>query len=188
MFNKDLLVIDLEATGADVRRHELIEIGAILLDKKTLKQKASFQSFIKPKHWAKRDPEAMAVNRLKWEQLKDAPSLKLALTRFNKAFPHDAIPVVYGGNMDVIFLDAAYKQQKLKYPFDYHTLNMWALCYAYMAARKLLKKHMKFPGFSLESIAEHFKIKVPLDRHTALADCLLEAEVLRNVVKAFRKI
>ena len=33
-FKKDLLLIDLETTGLDAGKHEIIQIAAILLDKK----------------------------------------------------------------------------------------------------------------------------------------------------------
>lgn len=186
MFNQDLLLIDLESTGLDVRKHELIEIAAIRLDKKTLKEKQRFESYIKPTNWRKRDPEAMAVNNIKYEQLAAAPSLKAVLQKFTKTFsPNSVILSHYGGNMDVIFLDAAYKKSGLKYPYDHHTFNIWVMCYAYMAKIAKLNSRKRFSGFHLEDVAEHFKISVPENRHTALADCLLEAEVLRKVLKAF---
>ncbi len=189
MFNKDILLIDLEATGLDVRKHELIEIAAILLDKKTLKEKKRFQSFIKPRQWQKRDAEAMAVNKIPFTQLKNAPSLKTVLKKFTKTFPpSSALLSHYGGNMDVIFLDSAYKQSGMVYPYDHHTFNIWVACYIYMARKNKLHSRKRFSGFHLEDIAKHFKIAAPTDRHTALADCLYEADVLREVMKAFRKI
>ena len=50
---RDILVIDLEATCDDrgkVRRHEMeiIEIGAVLVDAKTLAPRAEFQTFVRP--------------------------------------------------------------------------------------------------------------------------------------------
>src|SRR4051812_14401979 len=38
MFNKDILLLDIESTGTDVTKHEIIQLAAILLDKKTLKE------------------------------------------------------------------------------------------------------------------------------------------------------
>ena len=73
MFNKDLLVLDIEATGVDFSKHELIQIAAILLDKKTLKEKKRFESFIRPRKWKNRSAEAMAVNQITWDMVKDAP-------------------------------------------------------------------------------------------------------------------
>ncbi len=88
MFNKDILILDIEATGVDFNKHELIEIGALLLDKKTLREKKSFESFIKPKRWADREPEAMAVNKISWDELKKALEFKNSFTAIRSDFWH----------------------------------------------------------------------------------------------------
>lgn len=186
MFNKDLLIVDVESTGTDFQKHELIEIAAVLLDKKTLKEKRVFESFIKPRRWRQRDPEAMVVNKLTWEQLKNAPDLKAVLRKFQRTFGSNVVITPYGGILDTAMLQAAYKQCKMRYQFDYHVFNIWPLCYAYMAKKKLLKNRKRFSGFSLEDIAKHFKITTPGKRHTALADCRLEAEVLRKLMKHYK--
>ncbi len=185
-FNKDILIIDLETTGLDSTRHEIIQLAAVLLDKKTLREKKVFNSFIKPKHWYTRSRPAMAVNKIKLSQLKSAPSLPEVISNFNSTFSKNVILTNYGGILDISFLAAAYTSCGEKYPFDYHHLDLWPLCYIYMASRKKLNNKKRFAGFSLEDISRHFKIQVPKDRHTALADCQIEAEVLRNIVKRIK--
>jgi DNA polymerase III epsilon subunit-like protein len=186
MFNKDLLVFDIEATGVDVTKHEIIQLAAILLDKKTLKEKKSFTTFVKPKNWKKRDPEAMAINGISWEQLKDAPDMKTVLKKFGKTFGSDAIPSNYGGNLDIIFLPAAYRSVKMKYPFEYHTFNMWPLFYAFMAKHNQLKNRKRYVGFSLEDVGDFLKVPRQDGRHDALVDCYYEADVLRAVLKKLK--
>lgn len=186
MFNKDLLLLDIEATGVNVAKHEMIQLAAILLDKKTLEEKKVFSSYIKPKHWANRDPGAMAICKITWDQVKDAPPLKKVLQQFDKTFGGNVIPSTYGGNLDAIFLTAAYRNSGLKYPFEYHTFNMWPICYLYMAKHKKLINKKRFVGFSLEDIADHFKVPREQDRHDALGDCRYEAAVLRKLVKAIK--
>lgn len=182
MFNKDLLILDVEATGADFSKYELIQLGAILLDRKTLKEKKSFETFIKPKHWDIYEPEAMAVNKITWEDVKGAPGLKTSLQKFEKTFGSNVIIAPYGSILDTAYLRMGYKQCKMAYPFDYHVYDIWPLAYTYMARHKLLKNKTRFSGFSLEDIANHFKLAVPAGRHTALADCRLEADVLRKLL------
>ncbi len=186
MFNKDILIVDIEATGVDFNKHELIELGAVLLDKKTLKQKKSFQSFIKPKRWKDRDPEAMAVNNISWDALKKAPSLKSVLQKFESTFGTDVIIAPYGTILDTALLRVSYRESKMAYTFDYHVYDIWPLAYTYMAKNNLLTNAERFSGFSLEDIAKHFKIPTPQDRHTALSDCRLEAAVLRKLIKAYK--
>ncbi len=186
-FKKDLLLIDLEATGLDASRHEIIQIAAILLDKKTLKEKEVFSSYIKPLEWVNRDLEAMKVNGIAPSQLKDAPDLKKVLGDFNRLFnPKTVILSYYGGPLDMDFLRAAYKKAGIKWQFDYHYLNLWGVFYSFLGAKNLLTNKKKFAGFSLEDLMKRFKIKSK-NRHDALEDCRIEAEVLRKALSTDRR-
>lgn len=182
MFNRDILLIDTEATGLDLAKHELIQLAGVLLDKKTLKEKKSFNSYIKPVNWKLRDPAAMKVNRLTWSDLKHAPSAKQVIKKFDRAFPHQVILAYYGGPLDMDFLRRLYKKIGKRQPFDYHFFNIWGLFYAYLARRKKLNNRRRFTGFTLENLMERFNISSP-GRHDALTDCRIEAEILRRVMK-----
>ncbi len=183
MFKKDLLVMDIETTGLDFRKHEIIQIAGVLLDKKTLKEKKRFESFIKPKRWAKRDPQSMKITSITWEMLKGAPDLKTVLKQFEKTFGTQITIAPYGTILDTLMLRVAYKECNLQYKFDYHVFDIWPLVYTYLAKKNLLKNRRRFAGFSLDDAAEHFEIKVPGARHTALTDALVEAEILRQILK-----
>lgn len=183
-FKKDILLIDIEFTGLDLEKHEIIQLAAVLLDRKTLKEKKSFCKFIKPQKWAKRDPESMAVNGISWEMLKNAQSLKTVLNRFNKFVnPKNAVLSYYGGPADMDFLREAYKKAGLKWQFDYHYFNLWGLFYAFLAVKNKLKNKNKHTGFMLDDLARKLKVKISGFRHDALYDCRLEAEVFRKIIK-----
>lgn len=183
-FSKDLLIIDIEASGLDVAKHEMIQLAAVLLDKKTLKEKASFNAYIKPRRWKNRQPEAMAVNGIRYEQLAHAPSHVEVLSAFSKKFkPQTVILANYGGILDITFLRTAYAQAKLPYAFDYHIFNIWPLCYTYMAKYGKFLNKKKFPQFGLEDFIKLFKL--PTQTHDALDDCRVEAEILRRILKKF---
>lgn len=187
MFNKDLLMLDIEATGIDVTKHEIIQLAAVLLDKKTLKEKKSFNMFAKPKRWKHREQEAMDVNGISWETLKNASELKTVLQKFNRTFGSDLIPTTYGGNLDIVFLPAAYRAVNMKYPFEYHTFNMWPVCYTFMAMKKQLKNKKRFVGFSLEDLGDYLGVTRLPGRHDALIDCQYQAAVLRALLKAMKQ-
>lgn len=186
MFKKDLLILDVETTGLDFTKHEVIQIAAILLDKKTLKQKKVFNEFIKPTKWRNRDPESMAINGISLDILKNAPSLKTVLQKFRKTFGNKVTLTPYGTILDTLMLRIAFKQCGMKYDYDYHVFDVWPLLYTYMAKKRLLNNPKYFAGFSLDDAAKHFKIKVPNGRHTALVDCQIEADILRRLVKAIK--
>lgn len=183
-FKKDLLLIDIEATGLDAERHEIIQLAGVLLDKKNLREKKAFCSYIKSAKWRNRDPESMAVNRISYDAVKNAPELKSVLKKFNRAFGKNIVLSYYAGVMDIVFLQEAYKKCKIKWPFDYHYFNIWGTFYAYLAARGGLNNKKEFCGFCLEDLVKKFRLRVDKTRlHDALVDCRAEAEVLRKVVK-----
>ena len=180
-FKKDILLIDLETTGLDASRHEIIQLAAVLLDKKTLAEKEAFCTYVKPTAWQRRDPESMKVNGIAFAQVKTAPSLKKVIADFESTFGSDLVLAYYGGPVDMDFLRAAYKKLKKLFPFDYHYFNLWGVFYAYLAAGNKLKNGKKFTGFTLDDFMKEFKLKSD-NRHDALEDCRIEAEIFRRVM------
>jgi DNA polymerase III subunit epsilon len=182
-FKKDILLIDLETTGLDASKQEIIQLAAVLLDKKTLKEKEVFDTYVRPSAWTKRNPESMKINGIAWEQVKDAPTLKKVLEDFHQLFGTDVVLAYYGGPVDMDFLRAAYKKIGKKFLFDYHYFNLWPVFFTYLAVRNKLKNSKKFTGFTLEDFMKEFKLTSD-NRHDALEDCRIEAEILRRVLKA----
>lgn len=182
-FKHDLLLIDLEMTGLEISKHEIIQIASVLLDKQTLEEKQSFMTYVKPKKWANRDPESMKINGIKKETLETAPSLKEALLEFRNINSKPVILTVWGGTLDTIFLKAGYEKCKMEYPYDYHVFNVWSFAYPLLAKKNMLKSNNRFAGFSMDELVKKFRIKQNGKRHDALTDCRLEADVLRHLIK-----
>ena len=182
-FKKDILLIDTEFSGFDLKKHELLQIAAILLDKKTLKEKEVFSSFIKPTRWNKRDKESMKVNNITYDSVKDAPSLKQVINTFDKTFGHNVIQAFYVGFNDKRFLMDSYKRVGIKWQFDYHVFDLWPVFYAHLAKKNQLKAKKYFAGFGLEFLIKKFKIKLKESKlHDALTDCRVSAEILRKII------
>ncbi len=184
-FKKDILLIDTEFTGFDINKHELLQLAGVLLDKKTLKEKKHFNSFVKPtpSRWKFREKDAMEVNRITYDQIKDAPTLTEVIKKFNKTFGHDVILAAYVGYNDKRFLLESYKRAGVDFKFDYHYFDIWGLFYAYLASKNKLTSKKHIPGFGIEMLMKDFKIEIPTTLHDALTDCRCEAEVLRRVMK-----
>ena len=184
-FKRDILLIDTEFSGFDVpKKHDLLQIAAVLLDKKTLQEKKYFSSYAKPRHWKNRDSDSMKVNKITWDMVKDAPTVEQAVRKFNRAFPHNVIQAFYVGYNDKRILLDAYKQTGINWPFDYHYFDLWALFYGYLAKKNQLTSKKDFAGFGLEYLIKVLKINIDKNQmHNALVDCRLEAEVLRKIIK-----
>ena len=185
-FKKDLLIVDTELTGLDAEKHEIIQLAAVLLDRKTLKEKAFFDSYVRPTKWANRDPEAMKVNKLGLPLLEKAPDLKKVIRSFAKKFhPKKVLLVAYVGWVDKRFLLKAFEKTGVKWAYDYHYLDIWSLAYASLAKKGQLRNPKEFVGFNMENLLKKYKISLPGSHHDALFDCRAEAEILRRVIKGF---
>ncbi len=181
-FPRHLLLLDLETTGTDERVHEIIQLSAVLLDRKTLREVKHFSSYAKPVRWAKREREAMAVNKLTPAELRNAPALANVLRSFSRAFkPAEVVLCHYGSSLDINFLKNAFRDNRLPWRFDYHYFNLFGLFWTYLALKRDLKNRDRFTGFSLEDLMGRFGI-VSKNRHDGLEDCRVEAEILRRVM------
>jgi DNA polymerase III epsilon subunit-like protein len=187
-FKKDILLIDTEFSGFDLNKHELLQLAGVLLDHKTLKEKKHFNSYIRPTpgRWKNRQADAMAVNKITLGQLKGAPSLKQVISEFDKTFGHNVMLAVYVGYSDKKFLLESYRRAGVKWQFDYHYFDVWALFYSYLATKNKLKSVKDFAGFGMEYLLKDFNMAIPASLHDALTDCRTEAEVLRKIVKLIR--
>jgi DNA polymerase III epsilon subunit-like protein len=159
------------------------------LDKTTLKEKKHFNSYIRPskalgKH---RNLESMKVNGISMGQIKNAPTLKDVIKKFDKTFGHNVIQAFYVGYNDKRFLVDAYQKSKIKYQFDYHYFELWGLFYPFLAKQNQLKSKKDFAGFGLQYLIKRFKIKVDRNTlHDASVDCRVEAEVLRKIMQKLK--
>lgn len=182
MFNKDLLVFDLEATGLDFRKHEIIQIGCVRLDRDTLEEVDSWMSYVRPTHWENADPESLAVNHITWEQLEDAPSaaemLSVMTTRFS---PKDVLLSGYNLIFDVPFLKATFWSQELPYAYDYHAFDIFPMVYWYLNTIGALPKPEKFVGFNLSDATRALGIEAS-GFHDALVDARVTAEIIRKLM------
>ncbi|PIS12243.1 3'-5' exonuclease [candidate division WWE3 bacterium CG09_land_8_20_14_0_10_47_33] len=171
--NQNLLFIDLETTGLDPTRHEIIEIGAILVSGKTLKIEKEYQTRVKPEHPETADKKALKLSGLSPTSWKKAKPLIQVLKELNKLAP-GAMLVGHNITFDWTFLEIAYRNAGISWTFDYHRLDVLSIAYAYALNDPKIKR------LRLQALAEHFSIKGG-KKHRALGDA-------RTAYKIFLKL
>jgi DNA polymerase III epsilon subunit family exonuclease len=177
-FVKDLLVLDLETTGRDPLVHEVLEIGALFLDRTTLVTKKTFHSLLRPRHLDQADPASMRIHGLSEEQLRSAPDASEVVERFLDSFGTDFILCGWNIGFDSLFLGELLKKtgrnSELR-SIDYHLLDLWTL-----ANWTRVVGRIDFPSSSLSQLCEAWGLSRSL-LHSALEDACLCAEVLRKL-------
>lgn len=177
-FPKDVLVVDFETTGFDLDEDEPVQIGLLLLDRRTLAEKKSFVSWIKPKQ-----PVHEGIAGFVWsniggddiEEIKNALSLSTVAEQVSEFLPENYILCAWNATFDFIFWrkllaetgEAAKSAQ---------ILDLWTMAQIY-----LLKDEQYKGECRSEPVFQYFGAE-PRTKHDALEDCRKEAMVLRKIL------
>lgn len=78
--NRNIIVFDFETTGRDTSKVDILQIGAVIIDRNSLKIKDEFECMMQPNDMSILDTEeckeALKVNHITKEQLETAPQAK----------------------------------------------------------------------------------------------------------------
>lgn len=170
--DRPLVFIDLEMTGLDPTIHEIIEIGALVVNPKTFEIEREYEAKIIPGHIETADPVALRINGYKPENWKTAIPLKTAMEDLNALAP-GAMIVGWNMALDWIFLTLACKQTDVKRTYDYHAIDILPIAWANAPAQV---KDVKLSEF-----CDHFKIKRDA-KHEAMADIKATYDLFRKLM------
>jgi DNA polymerase III epsilon subunit-like protein len=109
MDNRHFVCFDFETGGKDPSKCEIIQVGACVIDRNSLKIKDKFETLMKPEDFDALEDEALRVNGLTREQLADAPEASVMFPTWaawiqkhninkNKNSFGAPIPVYWGGD------------------------------------------------------------------------------------------
>lgn len=125
---KHIAISDFEFTGLDPLRHEIIEVGLIVVDRKTLEEKRRFEAKIKPEHIENASQESLAVAGYREEEWKNALPLSEALRQYLEA-AGDSIFAAWCTPYDWLFLLEAFKKTNIENPFGHRTIDLFTVAY-----------------------------------------------------------
>ncbi len=167
---RDIIIVDLETTGLDSEKHEIIEIGAVKIN-----AGETFEVKIHPMRIKDADPKALQVNGYKKENWSEAFMPKLGLMLFNE-FVGDNEPyfMSYNATFDWGFLQKAYADHKTKVPFHYHRLDLMTIAWDRLPDGAAL---------SLKKVCEYLALSPEPSVHQALNGALCALEVYKKLKK-----
>ncbi|RKG90440.1 3'-5' exonuclease [Corallococcus sp. CA049B] len=168
---RTLAFIDLETTGLDASRHEVLEVAVLRVDARSLKVLAEYEARVQPTRLADAHPEALAVCGYSDEEWRDALPLQEVLATVT---PLLAGTLVAGHNtsFDWGFLVEGYRRTELTLPsVDYHRLDTASLAWPLLATGEV-------ESLSLNALAKRFGLHRPTP-HRAMADARCALEVAR---------
>lgn len=163
MRSRPLIFLDLECTGLEVQKHEIIEIGAMrVTQKKPFKILEELSLKVKPENLKNADKTALKMVGFSEELWRDAISLKEALKKLDD-FAQGGILVGYNVSYDWAMLDKAYFSLGRQDPFYYHRVDVMAMAYMKLFSKRSIKR------YSLGQISKFLKVSRG-ESHRALDD------------------
>lgn len=153
--------IDIETTGLNLEKNEIIEIGCVFATPE-LKVIEEFELKIKPEHLENADPIALKVNHYNEKDWENSYSLKEAMKIFSEKVK-DCIMVGHNVAFDAGFLEYAFNKTEIMNTMHYHKLDTISIAWAKLHREPDLER------FSLRELCERFGIKNER-AHSALPD------------------
>lgn len=172
--DRPILFIDLEMTGLDVEKHEIIEIGALLVRQPDFKIINSFYTKVTPVHLETADQKSLRVIKFDPRDWHDAIPLKQALEELSTFAPNCMLAGWCVQN-EWDFLNHALKQHNLPYFYSHRLIEVFTLAYA----RFYRDPELKF--ISLTAVARNLGIHI--DQHKPDSDIKATYEIFLRLTK-----
>jgi len=161
LIDNDVVVFDIETTGLEASRCEIIEIGAVKIHNGRISE--TFETLIKPKTTI--PEEITELTGITDDMVVNAPSLQQVMPDFYK-FCYGTTIMAYNIDFDYKFINTYGK--KLGYLFDMKQIDAMFLARSFVPGLK---------NFKLSSVCK--KLGVSLENaHRAVHDALATAEVV----------
>jgi DNA polymerase III epsilon subunit-like protein len=170
--------MDCEFGGLDPEQHDITEIGVILTDARLAELgEREWKVVARAERITPASIEISGYDPALWA--KEAVPVRQALTELASLLPKDCKVVPAGQNvrMDVAFLERAYKNCGIPWPFDYHVIDLATLFFAWS-----LVAGEKVEALSLRQAATRAGLAQDKVAHRALADARLTLETFRHYV------
>jgi len=174
MRKHNLAFIDIELTGLDLTKHEIIEIGCVIT-KPNFEVIEEFELKIKPERIEDADPVSLKISHYDPAKWIGAYAPKEGLKIFSDK-TQDCIMVAHNIAFDSGFLEYAFAKTGIKNSMHYHKLDTISLAWA------KLHKEPDLEHFSLRELCMRFDIKNE-HAHTALSDARATFQLYKKLME-----
>lgn len=179
MKKHNLAFVDIETTGLDPDRHEIIELAVVLVrqtgdEGKEFEILEELEFKVKPERIQDADPQSLKVNGYDPSAWIFANTLDEAIKAFSEK-TKDAIFVAHNLTFDYAFIEKAFKKTGVPNLMFYPKIDTISVAFAKLHANPRIDK------FRLQKLCEYFGIQNER-AHSALADTRALFEVYKRLM------
>jgi inhibitor of KinA sporulation pathway (predicted exonuclease) len=196
-----LCIFDFETGDKFIETADIIQIGALMLDPRTLSICDKFYSNAKPPNFDNVKQEALDVNHITKEEIEKAPDIKLVweqfvswVNRFNRGSGTFTAPIPCGFNIIGFDLKLVDKYSKLYGPFDekrnqqklFNQVNVFDIFHNWWY---WTENNPEITKLKLSITQEYMgvdKAEAELKSHNALYDCEICHRIMQKLFNASR--
>lgn len=173
MKKHNLAFIDVELTGLNLLRHEIVEIGCVITTP-DLETVEDFEIKVRPERLEDADPTSLKISGYDPEAWQDAAPLADAMRAFAGTVK-DCIMVAHNVAFDAGFIEQAFEKTGIANTMHYHRLDTISIAWA------KLHREPDLEHFSLRELCARFGIENPR-AHTALSDARATCELYKKLM------
>ena len=169
---RPLAIVDIETSGDDELKHEILEIGFLIVRKKNFEVIDSGNWLIKPHHIENAIHAALSRNGYNDYDWRDAEELSKVMPIFSEK-TQNAIFTAFNVTFDWAFIKNAFRVTGAPNLMDYHRLDILTLAWT-MGGDSL--EH-----FNLKAVSEFFGTPPEPDPHRAINGAEAALNILRKL-------
>lgn len=177
-YNRNLAFVDCETTGLKIDRHEIIEIAAIVYDRKQDKVLEEYEDKVAPRRIHTAQAKALEINGYTNNHGLYTGNIQSTLIKFNNIVK-DCIIVGQNIFFDLQFIESAMAEFNFTPAWDLtKRIDLMAMAWPYV-------QDIDLPGLGLRNFCDHFNLSNE-GQHTALVDCRRSLSVYRCLMDKYK--
>jgi len=176
---RHLVFIDLETTGLDREKHEIVELGCLRVNGENFEIIEEYSAKVKPTHMETADSKALEINGYSKEKWKEAEDLKDVLEKV-AVMAEGGMIAGWNVSFDWAFIEDGFRRFNIKSKFNYHKVDVQSIAYA------VLYNDPEVKNLRMREVALHFGIKLG-DVHSATEDIKITYDLFKKLMAEYVK-
>jgi len=174
IFERPIAITDVETTGLDFAIQEIIEIGLVVINQKTLEIINTLDVKVKPEHIETADEFAIKLNGYNETDWKNAITLKEAMSIYGGK-TKDAIFCAHNMTFDWSFIFEAFRKTDVKDQMDHHRIDLFTMIWMKLQNSKCEK-------FSLNEAAKRLGVSEEPMPHRGINGAMTAYKIYKKLV------